>query len=235
MNRTIPWTYAVETAIPSLGSWLDRSWRRARTAVMRFAASMLLAERDGDEQERGTDESELVRKAQGGGPRGRAAFRALVRQHEAWVVRMLSFLLGSQADAEDVAQETFLRAYMSLDRFRGESSFKTWVRVIGTRLAYNHRRESSTRARYTDMLDDSPVDRGAADRIEAHQLVGTILEQLPHIYREALVLRHVECLSVQEIAELLQLGESAVKMRLARGREQFEQLHTTVSGDDVRA
>ena len=172
-------------------------------------------------------ESSLVARARAGGSDGHAAFRVLVERHQAWLVRYLYYVLGSMADAEDVAQDALVRAYEALPTFRGDAGFRTWLRRIATRLAYNHRRDARTRQRYHDH-DRAVVSRfapGPAEATEARDTLVKVLHALPYPYREILILRHVEALSVAEIAAVLDIGLSAAKMRLSRARDAFWDHH----------
>lgn len=180
------------------------------------------------------EEKELIRRARLKGRGGEAAYTALVLLHQAWLLRMLFYLLGNSEDAEEVAQDTFLRAYLALDGFRGKSSFKTWLRVIATRQAYNRQRDRSTRAGYHDKYQETATRitpncfSQMADRDTLHQ----VLMRLPFIYREVLELRHVEELSMEEIARVLDVGLSAVKMRLSRARERFWEAHAEMVNNE---
>ena len=173
------------------------------------------------------EEDALIREARRRGKQGEVAFAELVERHQAWVLRMLFYLLGNSEDAEEVAQDTFLRAFLALDRFRGMSSFKTWLRVIATRLAYNHHRDRSTRVGYIDKFQETAprVTPNCFSRVADRDSLHRVLMELPFPYREVLELRHVEELSQEEIAQVLDLGLSAVKMRLSRARDRFWELH----------
>lgn len=157
---------------------------------------------------------------------GRSAFHQLVVAHQAWLVRYLTHLLGRQSDAEDLAQEVFVRAYLALDKYHGLGSFRGWIRTIATRLAFNQRRDAATRRRYEDLAPPpagpDPVDLGLVER----QAVLMVLDDLPYAYREILVLRYVEEMSVQDIAQVLDLGGSAAKMRLSRARDRFWEVYS---------
>lgn len=170
---------------------------------------------------RDVPEAELVQRFRSGGRAGDDAYSELVERHQAWMVRLVGYLLGGFADAEDVAQEAFVRGFLHRDDLSDNHGFKPWVRVIATRVAFNTRRASAARKRYhgqvqapatNDMPDASP---------EARQLLEQVLGKLPYAFREVLVLRYVEELSIAEIATQLNLGESAAKMRLARARDEF--------------
>ncbi|PKN55530.1 MAG: hypothetical protein CVU56_20840 [Deltaproteobacteria bacterium HGW-Deltaproteobacteria-14] len=169
------------------------------------------------------DDGALLAASLGGGDAGRRAFEAIVRRHEGWLVRLTTYILGSQAEAEEVTQEVFLRAYRARGTFRGEATVRGWLRVIATRLAYNHR--SSARARQRreyrvgELATTSTPD--PRSRYEADDALVKVLAELSYPYREILLLRHLEELSLQEIAEVLDIGLSAAKMRLGRARVAF--------------
>ena len=169
------------------------------------------------------DDNQLLVLARAGDARARPAFGQLAKRHQAWLIRLLYYLLHNQSEAEDVGQETLVRAFTAISEFRGNSSFRGWLRVIATRLAFNRRRDARTRRRYTEEL--SPVGAPPAGddlRFEKREAIEATLKKLPYPYREILVLRYVEELSIARIAALLDLGQSAAKMRLSRAREQFQ-------------
>lgn len=170
----------------------------------------------------------LVREAKGG---NRSAFNRLARQHHAWLVRYLLFVLGNQGDAEDVAQEALLRAWLALGDLRDVDGFRPWLRQIATRQAFNHRRDRMTRERYADAASGPNISPGPGKALEARDLLDGVLLKLSYPYREVLVLRHVECLGITEISSLLGIGESAAKMRLKRAREAFEEQHARVMSE----
>ena len=170
------------------------------------------------------EELELIRRAQKGGPDGQAAFEMLVRLHQAWLVRYLFYVLRDMGAADDVAQEVLVKAYQHLPGFQATSNFRTWLRTIATRLAFNHRRDAGTRKRYEERVEISALS-SVASTVEARDALLKLLDQLPYPYREVLILRHVEELSVEEIAVTLSIGKSAAKMRLKRARAQFMALY----------
>lgn len=177
-----------------------------------------------------TDEA-LVELARAGDVEGRRAFDELVRRHQRWLVRLLTFVCGSGAAAEDVAQDAFVRAYERLPRAR-IVSFRAWLRTLATRLAYNARRDASTRRKYQDSAPPPPPRTGLEERTDTKAVVLSLLDDLPYAYREILVLRYVEEMEMGDIAELLELGTSAAKMRLKRARDQFLQRYTETTGNE---
>lgn len=186
------------------------------------------------------EELELARQARSG---RRDAFEALVRSHHVRVLRLCLSLLSDRSKAEDAAQEIFIKAYKSLDRFQGASSFSTWLH----RIAVNHcldvlkkdsRRKTVSLEELIEREGDTiqrllrpPADLTAS--LEAADLAGRILSLLPSDYRLLLILRETQGLSYQELAETLDCSVDAVKGRLRRAREGLvEKLrHFPGSGD----
>jgi RNA polymerase sigma-70 factor, ECF subfamily len=158
----------------------------------------------------------LVRAAQAGSV---DAFAELVRRHEAAVFRTALRMLGSRADAEDVAQESFVQAWRSLARFRGESAFSTWIYRIATNRSLNAiaaRRPTVDIDAVELAAPQTPAERTEQrDRLRA--TVAAILELEPEA-RALIVLRELEGLSYAEIATILGIDEKKVKGRLHRAR-----------------
>ncbi|HEY6847778.1 MAG TPA: sigma-70 family RNA polymerase sigma factor [Terracidiphilus sp.] len=159
-------------------------------------------------------------------------YHELIRPHERSVYLMALSYMKNEGDAEDVAQEGFIKAFRNLASFRAESKFSTWLISITLNEARSHlRRQSSVR---TESLDD-PADEGGAvspallrdwreipseavERQEIRQTLQEAVISLPTIYREVFQLRDVEELSVKETAEALGISIPSVKVRLHRAR-----------------
>lgn len=169
---------------------------------------------------------ELVARWQAGDP---AAFESLVHRHQTRVFRFLVRMLGDPADAEDVAQETFLALHRHGHRFRGEARFSTFVYRVAANGARNRMR---TLGRYGERLrrlarrhegghDLPPAPRdpqSSAELSEAGRAVQRALLELPVRLRLPLVLYDVEGLAYAEIARTLELAEGTVKSRIHRAR-----------------
>ncbi|MEJ7798687.1 MAG: sigma-70 family RNA polymerase sigma factor [Solirubrobacteraceae bacterium] len=147
------------------------------------------------------------------------AFESLVRRHQLAVYRVALRLLGSEADAEDVAQESFVQAWRSLARFRGHSAFATWLYRIVTNRALNTlaaRRETvSLDVDVIGALDDPSETLERRERLRA---VTDGLLMLDPEERALLVLRELEGLTYAQIAEVLAIAPSTVKGRMHRAR-----------------
>lgn len=165
----------------------------------------------------------------------RASFEALVRQYQARVVNYAMAVVRDRGEAEDVAQETFIRAFRSLRRFRGDSSFKTWLYTIATNTARTALERRGRRERVGDRsLDDETRSQGAADvpsgRPDAEAVLVTrdaidrALAELPDTLREAVVLRDVEGLDYKEIAEVIGVPIGTVESRIFRARQRLRTL-----------
>lgn len=161
-------------------------------------------------------------------PTERAIPELYVRYHEQLRRLGLGLLGGNGADAEDLVQETFLRAYEAWDGFEGRSEPSTWLYTIAWRTAARMRRRRSGEPRPADMVHPSegiaaPAPDGA-DPLESliheeeERRVHDALERLPIRYRLPISLKEIGGLSVEEIGAVLQLSDGTVKSRLHRGR-----------------
>ena len=176
-----------------------------------------------------SSDAELVARVKDGGEHGKQAFQILVERHQKWLVALLKHLISDLQEAEDLAQNVFVKAFFALPKFRDESKFRTWLRVIATREAFNHYRKRGSSEIPTDfdeqpaiVEDDQPT---AQERLHERDALNLALKKVPYPYREILVLRYIEELSIEEIGESLELGTSATKMRLKRAREFFQEAY----------
>ena len=178
------------------------------------------------------DDASLVRAAAQRGLPGQLAFETLVDRHQQWLVRLLAHLLGNQSDAEDVAQDAFVRAFLAIEQCGDGARFRGWLRVIARRLAFNHRRDSRARARYEEEsgLPMTLSGESMTGQLGERDLLKRVLGELAYPYREIMVLRFVEELPLKEIAEVLEIGESAAKMRLTRARTEFQREYAKRGG-----
>jgi RNA polymerase sigma-70 factor (ECF subfamily) len=147
----------------------------------------------------------------------RDAFAELVREHQTTVYNIAYRMLRNSDDAEDLAQAAFVRAYTALPGFRGDSSFRTWVCQIVTRLCLD-----AVRARrHTSVLPDQVSHDSGPDWREGvvdRQLLEEAIAELPPAFRAAIVLRHFEEMSYREIADVLDLPIGTVKTHISRAR-----------------
>jgi RNA polymerase sigma-70 factor (ECF subfamily) len=167
------------------------------------------------------DEAGLVARAR---ERDAAAFEQLIVAHAPPLQRMLRRILGNPPDAEDALQETFLKAWRAIDRFRGEARFSTWLYRIALNEA--RRKQAYDAHRRALPIDDVMLelpDLGAgpdtlAESAELELFIEQCVAELPANYREAVVLRDVEGLSNEDAAAVLELDLRNFKSRLHRGR-----------------
>ena len=169
------------------------------------------------------DESRQLARARTG---DQAAIGWLIARHRQRAVRLAAHILRRPDEAEDVAQEAFLRAFKNLRAFRGEGRFYTWLYQIIVRLCLDRqkvRRWNSEEPLDMDALC-SEVAHLPADRVENHVLVEMLLDRLSPPMRAMLVLRELEGLEYEEIATMLNIPLGRVKWRLHEARAQFRVL-----------
>jgi RNA polymerase sigma-70 factor (ECF subfamily) len=175
---------------------------------------------------------ELVRRAQRG---ERGAFDLLVLRYQHKVVKLVARLLRDPTEAEDVAQDAFVKAYRALGSFRGDSAFYTWLYRIAVNTARN-----SMAARQRRPLDyeadlgeneqsvvesrmrHSDTPEAAALTDEIHRTVNRAVEALPEDLRTAIILREIEGLSYEEIAAAMECPVGTVRSRIFRAREAID-------------
>ena len=182
------------------------------------------------------DDHALVEAAAAGDA---AAAEALIRRYQ---VRMFNFartMTANDADAEDVAQETFLRAFRGLGRFRGESSFKNWLYRIATNVARTHLGKRSRqgpvwdrRVEADDVAEHQLTDQAetAEDSMVRRDALDRALSTLSEDLRMALVLHDVEGLEYREIARVLRVPIGTVMSRIFRARKRLRPLLTRLLG-----
>ncbi len=182
------------------------------------------------------DDAALIERAQGSGPGDLRAFDVLVHRHKGHVLANCRYLTGSAEEAEDLAQEVFVKVYFSLGTFEGRAKFRTWLDRIKANHCIDHVR-SRRPVRFIDVdapehqhleaLRVEPVAAGAGEEPAGQGRVRQVLAAIPETLRIPLVLRDMDEMSYQDIAERMEIGLSAVKMRIKRGRETFRRLYDT--------
>jgi RNA polymerase sigma-70 factor (ECF subfamily) len=197
----------------------------------------------------GFDEAAVVAQAREGDAR---AFSELVRRYEGKIFRLAQHITQNREDAEDVLQETFMKAYEHLDQFQGNSKFYTWIVRIAVNQALMklRRRKTDRSVSLDDTIDtgeDTVVREIAAwdedaeerySREELGQILETAVQSLDPPYRSVFVLRDIDELSTEETADALSLSVPAVKSRLLRARLQLREKLTRYfkrKGDDAFA
>ena len=152
------------------------------------------------------------------------AFEEMVRLHQHRVFGVAVRMLGNGAEAEEVAQETFLRAYRGLAAFRGDAKLSTWLYAIASRLCLNRLAAGERRlTRHGDealsrLPSDHPDPAARAEQGELEAALHRAIAELPDDRRIVVVLRDLEGLSYEEVAETLALPVGTVRSRLHRAR-----------------
>jgi len=163
------------------------------------------------------------------------AFGPLVRKYQQRVLSLVYHLVRRRDEVEDLAQEIFIKAFRAIRSYNFESSFGTWLSRIATNHCYDYlRHERSSRVTYywqmaeerqqelesnVQSLPASELDHG--DRTVLADLVGKLLDRAPANDRQILVLKELEDMSVEEIADTLKLKPTTVKVRLHRARKRM--------------
>ena len=175
------------------------------------------------------DEAELVTELQGGSG---AAFDWLVTHYSGPVYSLVVGMVSESCDAADITQDVFLKAFRGIRGFRRGSSLKTWLYRIAVREALNHRRWLWRHHREQDSIDlepenghasieledagSTPFDQAASHEVQ--QAVQSALRSVPEVFRSAVILRDLEGMSYDEVAEVLNVSVGTVKSRILRGR-----------------
>ena len=187
---------------------------------------------------------ELVRRVQAG---DKGAFDLLVRKYQHKLASVISRYVGDWAECQDVAQESFVRAYRAIGNFRGDSAFYTWLYKIAINTAKNWLVSQGRRPPTEDVQIEDAVHLDAAVRLkdgstperellrqEIEQTVTRAVDALPDDLRQAITLREVDGLSYEEIAETMNCPIGTVRSRIFRAREAIdEQLRPLLNETDA--
>ena len=188
----------------------------------------------------GTDDFSLIREVQRG---NHAAFERLVYAHDQGVLRLALRITGSQADAQDIYQETFLRAFKKLAGFRYECAFSTWIYRIATNVCLDHLRKKNNRREARpaevnldgeeyDLLNQLPDDRAVSNperevlRREIGAHISRALTRLTPRERIIFELKHYQGLRLRTLSGILNCSEATVKISLFRATRRLR-LHLT--------
>lgn len=181
------------------------------------------------------DEAELVAELQAGSD---SAFDYLVTYYHSSVYNLVYGILSDAADAADVTQEVFLRVFRGIRGFRRSSSLKTWLYRVSVRQALNHRRWCWRHHRQQVSIDADAEENGSLHELEngeatpfeqcaTHEMqinVRRALAEVPPVFRSAVILRDLEGLSYEEVAEILEVSVGTVKSRILRGRRMLKEI-----------
>ena len=187
------------------------------------------------EKSEGPTDEMLVRRTLDG---DKAAYGLLVARYQTRIHSFVFRYLGNAADAEDLTQEVFIRAYRNLHRFRGEAKFSTWLYQIAKNMAFNKLREFKRRVygwlkpNHTNDEGEPLIEQIASDDRDPESLlegresnhhVQKAIAELNPVWRAALILRDIEEMSYEEIGEILGLAQGTVKSRIHRARSQLKE------------
>lgn len=175
-------------------------------------------------------DQQLVVRAQHG---DQQAFGLLVSKYQRKLARLLSRLIRDPAEVEDVAQETFIKAYRALGNFRGDSAFYTWLYRIGINTAKNYLVSQGRRAPTRTEFDSEEAesfeegellrDNNTPERMllskQIGETVNSAMEALPEELRTAITLREIEGMSYEDIAKMMDCPIGTVRSRIFRARE----------------
>lgn len=168
------------------------------------------------------------------------AFRAFVVRHERMVFALLSRMMGHGPEVEDLAQETFVRAFRAFPTFdpKGPAKVSTWLLTIATRLALDTKKRRRIATTPIAEGEEHPSPSATPERALEQRRLGDTLaaaaEQLPDDQRAALILAEMHGLSIAEIATALEVPENTAKTRLFRAREKMREALTARLGPDWR-
>jgi RNA polymerase sigma-70 factor (ECF subfamily) len=172
----------------------------------------------------------LVERAQGG---DKQAFGLLVTKYQRKLIRLLSRMIRDSAEVEDIAQETFIRAYRALPGFRNDSAFYTWLYRIGVNTAKNWLVTQGRKAPTSTALDNEEAENYEEAELLRHndtpeqllmskqigETVNLAMQALPDDLRTAVTLREIDGLSYEEIADVMNCPIGTVRSRIFRARE----------------
>ncbi|WP_202081283.1 RNA polymerase sigma factor SigW [Caldalkalibacillus salinus] len=175
-------------------------------------------------------ERKLIKKASAG---SRTAFRAIVERYKNKIYHLAYRMLGNHTEAEDVAQETFIRVYTKLDRYNDDHKFSTWIYRIATNLCIDHLRKRKQHvqsldqevagveglALYSQVASTTDTPEEEVMTLELREEVQLAIDKLPPQYKTIIILRYLQDLSLQEISEVIDLPVTTIKTRIHRGRE----------------
>lgn len=191
-----------------------------------------------------TDEALMLRVGRG----DRAAFNEIVRRYSRRMINLAYQITGDRDAAEDLAQETFFRAYRSAARYTQIAKFSTWLYTIAINLCRNElrrrkfkpfsleemaEREDEGKLR-VDIADETSKPDIDVERRETSRLVRKAIAEVPEKYRTALVLRDIQGMTYEEISGIMGLPEGTVKSRINRGRLRVKEILTPILGEPRR-
>lgn len=176
----------------------------------------------------GESDQELIQRVIAGDSN---SYRLLVERYQTLVYTIAHRMVRDRTEAEDLTQEIFLKAYRTLDSFREESSFKTWICKIATNRCIDWRRKHVPRQEQTAQVEEAeriPGDLDASPervllRLERQQEVQGLLEEMPEKYRSILLMYHFQGMSYKDIAKAQEISPRTVETRLYRAKNMLRE------------
>jgi RNA polymerase sigma-70 factor, ECF subfamily len=168
------------------------------------------------------DETLAARAARG----NREAFDELVRRYQSRMFQLVRILTSGDSEAEDLVQDTFVRAYRAVGQFRGDSTFRTWLHRIAVNVVRSHAARRGSRSREKDRDDEAAIERVASredleNAVVRRRMIDQALARLPPDQRLLITLRDVQGLEYREIAVITGLPIGTVESRIFRGRRRL--------------
>ncbi len=166
----------------------------------------------------------------------RDAFRKIVEQNERFITKVTVGMLNNTADAEDIAQETFLRFYRMMHQYKGESSLRTYLTKIAMNLSLNMLKKRKAEAWKNRELSDNWLSDGVDSykKLDDSALIEAALTALPEEFRSVVVLRLVQGFSTKETAGLLDIPQGTVLSRLARGQQKLREIIMKLQNIEIK-
>ena len=174
----------------------------------------------------GINESDLIERFKQGDP---SAFEAIVRKHQDRIYNLCRYMLQDPRNAQDAAQDVFLKAYRGVKNFRPDFSIYTWLYRIAVNTCLDYQKKSRREvSRSEPLAEDLPSDEPFPEQLyESREITAAIqlaLQKLPKKLSAAIVLREIEGLSYNQIADVLRTSVGTVKSRISRAREELRHL-----------
>jgi RNA polymerase sigma-70 factor, ECF subfamily len=158
----------------------------------------------------------------------REAFDELVRRHQSAIINLVRVLVAGRSDAEDLAQEVFVRAWRSLRGFRGDSTFRTWLHRVAVNVVRTHQVKERRLRRWLAPASEAHEPEAADEPVDAtlarRQAIDRALASLPEDLRAAVTLRDLQGLDYRDIADMLGIPIGTVESRIFRARQRLRPL-----------
>ena len=180
-------------------------------------------------------EQELIKSAQAGNA---VAFEQLIEEHQKRIFSIAYRIAGNQEDAADMAQEVLVKIFRNLKHFRGDSKFSTWLYRVATTTCLDEQKKQRRHTAYSldeametedgtvtaDPVDTGPTPEEAMEQRAVRQAIHLAIKKLKEEHQKVILLREVQGLSYEEIANILNCSEGTVKSRINRARDSLKKI-----------